>query len=54
MSNPDLVEGFTNEWPITKPLFEYYYTPGPRGYTDYKTYAERKTKNYDMKVRRFK
>lgn len=35
ISNPDLVERFINDWPLTKPDSSTFYTPGPKGYIDY-------------------
>ncbi len=36
INNPDLVERFKNEWPLSSDLyFDLFYTPGPKGYTDY-------------------
>jgi N-ethylmaleimide reductase len=36
INNPDLVERFRNEWPLSSDLkFDLFYTPGPKGYTDY-------------------
>jgi N-ethylmaleimide reductase len=40
ISNPDLVERFRNDWPLSKPDIATYYTPGETGYADYPTYAE--------------
>jgi N-ethylmaleimide reductase len=35
ISNPDLVERFKNNLPLTAPDSSTFYTPGPKGYTDY-------------------
>jgi N-ethylmaleimide reductase len=36
INNPDLVERFTNDWPLAKELdVNTFYTPGEKGYTDY-------------------
>jgi N-ethylmaleimide reductase len=41
LNNPDLVERFTNNWPLSTDLdFNTFYTPGEKGYTDYPAYAE--------------
>lgn len=39
ISNPDLVERFQNNWPLSDCDFKSLYTPGPHGYTDYKNYS---------------
>ncbi|HEX3010294.1 MAG TPA: alkene reductase [Bacteroidales bacterium] len=39
ISNPDLVERFRNNWPLNANLdTSTFYTPGPKGYTDYPTH----------------
>jgi N-ethylmaleimide reductase len=39
LNNPDLVERFTNNWPLSSDLdFNTFYTPGEKGYTDYPAY----------------
>jgi N-ethylmaleimide reductase len=39
INNPDLVERFKNNWPLSKDLdFNLFYTPGEKGYTDYPVY----------------
>jgi N-ethylmaleimide reductase len=39
INNPDLVERFRNEWSLSPDLnFDLFYTPGPKGYTDYPSY----------------
>jgi NADH:flavin oxidoreductases, Old Yellow Enzyme family len=39
INNPDLVDRFRNEWPLSSNLnFDLFYTPGPKGYTDYPVY----------------
>jgi len=39
LNNPDLVDRFRNEWPLSKELdFNLFYTPGEKGYTDYPVY----------------
>ena len=36
INNPDLVDRFTNNWPLATDLdFNTFYTPGEKGYTDY-------------------
>lgn len=40
VSNPDLVERVKNGWTLTLPLKEYFYTPGPKGYSDYPKYKQ--------------
>lgn len=35
ISNPDLPERFRNNAPLTEPDRDTFYTPGPKGYTDY-------------------
>jgi len=40
INNPDLVERFINDWPLSKELdMKTFYSPGEKGYTDYPTYA---------------
>ena len=40
IANPDLVERFKNDWPLTpSDDMTYWYTPGPQGYTDYLPYS---------------
>ncbi len=39
LANPDLIARFAHGWPIAKPDMSTAYTPGPKGYTDYPTYA---------------
>jgi 2,4-dienoyl-CoA reductase-like NADH-dependent reductase (Old Yellow Enzyme family) len=39
ISNPDLVDRFENNWPLTKPNEKTYYTKGEVGYTDYPRYT---------------
>jgi N-ethylmaleimide reductase len=40
LNNPDLVERFKNNWPLSKDLdFNLFYTPGEKGYTDYPKYS---------------
>jgi len=39
ISNPDLVERFANGWPLAEPApYSDWYTPSPKGYTDFPTY----------------
>lgn len=39
INNPDLVDRFTNNWPLSADLdFNSFYTPDEKGYTDYPTY----------------
>jgi len=41
LNNPDLVERFRNNWPLSADLnFDLFYTPGEKGYTDYPAYKE--------------
>ncbi|MCU1332786.1 MAG: flavin oxidoreductase / oxidase family protein [Candidatus Angelobacter sp.] len=40
ISNPDLVERFKNNWPLTPPDQKTFYGGDARGYTDYPTYQE--------------
>jgi N-ethylmaleimide reductase len=41
LSNPDLVERFENEWPLSTQIdFSTAYTPGEKGYTDYPAYSQ--------------
>jgi N-ethylmaleimide reductase len=41
INNPDLVERFRNNWPLSDNLdFNLFYTPGQKGYTDYPKYKE--------------
>lgn len=35
ISNPDLAERISNDWEITDYDRSTFYTPGPKGYTDY-------------------
>lgn len=35
ISNPDLVNRMENELELAQPDFDTFYTPGPKGYTDY-------------------
>ena len=43
ISNPDLVERFTNDWEFNeRGSQETWYSPGKEGYTDFPTYAEAK------------
>jgi N-ethylmaleimide reductase len=36
INNPDLVERFKNNWPLSQDLkMDLFYTPGEKGYTDY-------------------
>ncbi len=39
VSNPDLVERFENNWPITEWDSDTFYTAGEKGYLDYKNYT---------------
>lgn len=39
IANPDLVERLQHAWPLVEPMREFFYSPGPRGYTDYPKYA---------------
>lgn len=40
INNPDLVERFKNEWPLSENLkMDLFYTPGENGYTDYPVYS---------------
>lgn len=39
IANPDLVERLKNDWPLNKYNRDFFYTNGPEGYIDYKTYA---------------
>jgi N-ethylmaleimide reductase len=43
ISNPDLVERFKNNWPLTPPDPKTFYGGDTRGYTDYPTYQEEYT-----------
>ena len=39
INNPDLVERFRNNWPLSDNLdTSTFYTPGEKGYTDYPAY----------------
>jgi N-ethylmaleimide reductase len=41
LNNPDLVERFMNDWPLSEKLdFNLFYTPGEKGYTDYPAYQK--------------
>jgi len=40
VSNPDLVERFTNNWPLTDWDADTFYTTGEKGYLDYSKYSE--------------
>ena len=40
IANPDLVERFAKNAPLNTPNKDTFYTPGPKGYTDYPTLAE--------------
>lgn len=40
ISNPDLTARLKNGWPLVEPLREFFYAPGPRGYTDYPRYTQ--------------
>lgn len=41
LSNPDLVERFTNSWPLAEEApMETWYTPGEKGYADWPTYQK--------------
>jgi N-ethylmaleimide reductase len=41
INNPDLVERFTNNWPLSKELdMSTFYSVGEKGYTDYSVYAQ--------------
>ncbi len=40
INNPDLVERFVNDWPLSKELdMKTFYSPGEKGYTDYPMHA---------------
>jgi len=40
INNPDLVERFIHDWPLSKELdMKTFYSPGEKGYTDYPMYA---------------
>ncbi|ORY90509.1 hypothetical protein BCR43DRAFT_499417 [Syncephalastrum racemosum] len=39
VANPDLVQRLKNEWPLNKYNRDLFYTDGPEGYIDYKTYS---------------
>jgi N-ethylmaleimide reductase len=40
INNPDLVERFVNDWPVSDERdMSTFYTPGEKGYTDYPTFA---------------
>ncbi|ORZ03678.1 hypothetical protein BCR43DRAFT_520785 [Syncephalastrum racemosum] len=39
IANPDLVQRLKNQWPLTKYNRDLFYTSGPEGYIDYKTYT---------------
>jgi len=40
IGNPDLVERFENNWPLSKDNRKTYYTPGIKGYIDYPPYQQ--------------
>ena len=40
VSNPDLVERYKNDWTLTPPDPNTFYTPGSKGYNDYLRYEE--------------
>lgn len=41
INNPDLVDRFRNNWPLSDNLdFKLFYTPGEKGYTDYPKYKK--------------
>jgi N-ethylmaleimide reductase len=41
INNPDLVERFVNDWPLSKEIdMNTFYSPGEKGYTDYPMYAQ--------------
>lgn len=40
ISNPDLVDRYKNDWPIAEWDQSTFYTPGPKGYTDYPAYSD--------------
>lgn len=41
INNPDLVDRFTNGWPLSNDLdMDTFYTPGEKGYTDYPIHSE--------------
>jgi N-ethylmaleimide reductase len=35
LANPDLVERWRKDAPVNEPDMSTFYTPGPKGYTDY-------------------
>jgi N-ethylmaleimide reductase len=39
ISNPDFVERLKNDWPLSTPDMETFYTPGEKGYSDYPTHS---------------
>jgi len=39
LSNPDLLERMEKDLPLTAPDFSTFYTPGPKGYTDYPSHG---------------
>lgn len=39
IANPDLVERFQNNWALSTPDRDTFYTPGAKGYSDYPAYA---------------
>jgi len=41
LANPDLVTRLQNDLPLNKPDFSTFYTPGPKGYTDYPAHGGR-------------
>jgi N-ethylmaleimide reductase len=41
INNPDLVERFVHDWPLSKELdMKTFYSPGEKGYIDYPMYAK--------------
>lgn len=52
ISNPDLVERFANDWDFNEQASQdVWYSPGPKGYTDFPTYRETKEKNLSATAR---
>lgn len=43
IANPDLVERFTHDWPLTETDTSTYYTGGDKGYIDYPTYSSQES-----------
>jgi N-ethylmaleimide reductase len=39
IANPDLVERFQNNWTLSTPDRDTFYTPGAKGYSAYRAYA---------------